>query len=351
MAGSNKINRRAFGALAAAALAAPTLAVGASPAPRMPLIKPPRLRLGDTIALVAPGGHTDEAGIALASARIERLGFKVRHSPNLRAVFGLYGGSVQQRVSDLHAMFADPQVKAIWCIRGGSGCISILNALDYALIRQNPTILIGFSDITALQLAIYRQAGLVTFHGPVATSSDSPYSNQHLLSVLMDPQPRYVIAMAEENRARALQEPQFGVRTLTQGTAEGRLLGGNLSLVSALMGTPYAADFRDAILFIEEANEAPYRIDRWMTQLDLAVGFAQAAAVMLGVCQKCVPADDEPSLSTDQTLDLHLKPLRIPAVSGYSFGHIRDQFTLPLGLPARLDTASQTLTLLEPAVS
>ncbi|HEY0064830.1 MAG TPA: LD-carboxypeptidase [Telluria sp.] len=350
MAGSDKISRRAFGALAAATVAAPALASAAPP--QKTLIKPPRLRFGDTIALLAPGGHTDEDGIAMAVARIEALGFKVRLSPNLRAVQGLYAGSVQQRVDDVHAMFLDPQVKALWCIRGGSGCISILNALDYALIRRHPKILLGFSDITALHLALYRKAGLVSFHGPVATSSvDSVYATRHLLSVLMDPQPVYVIPMAQENAARAVQEPQFAIRTSTHGKAEGPLLGGNLSLVSALMGTPYAADFRKAILFIEEANEAPYRIDRWMTQLDLAVGLRHAAALMMGVCQKCVPADEEPSLSTDQTLDLHLQPLAIPAVRGYSFGHIRDQFTLPVGIRARLDTLSQTLTLLEPAVS
>ncbi|UUZ57065.1 hypothetical protein LP419_20575 [Massilia sp. H-1] len=156
-----------------------------------------------------------------------------------------------------------------------------------------------------------------------------------MLAVLMQPQASYTIPMAQENAERAVREPQFAVRTVTHGQASGRLLGGNLSLVSALMGTPYAAEFRKAILFIEEAHEAPYRIDRWLTQLDLAVGLRHAAAVMIGVCQDCKPDDGEPSLSLDETLDLHLKPLAIPAVSGYSFGHIRDQFTLPVGINAR----------------
>ena len=131
----------------------------------------------------------------------------------------------------------------------------------------------------------------------------------------------------------------------------GPLVGGNLSLVSALAGTPYAADWRGGILFIEEVNEEPYRIDRWMTQLDLAGGFQHAAALMIGICDNCGPQGDGPSLTLDETFDVHLKPLHVPAVTGYSFGHIRNQFTLPLGIRATLDTGAQTLTLLEPAVA
>ena len=347
---SDKISRRAFAALAGAAML-PAAAHTPARAVRRRLIKPPRLHFGDTIGLVAPGGHTDEEAIARACAKIERLGFKVRQGDNLRAIHGNYGGSVQQRVDDLHAMFGDRDVKAIWCIRGGSGCISLLSSLDYALIRARPKILIGYSDITALHLAILRHAALVTFHGPVAGSGASDYSNTHMLAVLMDPQPTYTIAMAPENAQRALAEPHFAVRTATHGQASGRLIGGNLSLVSALAGTPYAADFRKALLFLEEVNEAPYRIDRWLTQLDLALGLRHAAGVMVGICDNCVPTDDEISLTLDETLALHLKPLVVPAVSGYSFGHIRNQFTLPMGIEARLDTLRQTVTLLESAVS
>ena len=358
MASSDKISRRAFGMLAAGAAgstimpAAAHVSTHAAPrAMKQRLLKPPRLSFGDTIGLIAPGGHTNDAGIARAVAKIELLGFKVRQGANLRAVHGNYGGSVQQRCDDLHAMFRDSDIKAIWCIRGGSGCISLLASLDYALIRAHPKILIGYSDITALHLAIYRHAGLVTFHGPVAGSGASNYSTEQMLTVLMEPRTSYTIEMAPENAQRALTEPHYAVRTATHGQATGRLIGGNLSMVSALAGTPYAADFRRAILFLEDVNEAPYRIDRWMTQLDLAVGFRNAAAVMVGICENCVPNDDELSLTLDETLDLHLKPLVVPAVSGYSFGHIRNQFTLPMGINARIDTLRQTVTLLEPAVT
>ncbi|WP_426209540.1 S66 peptidase family protein [Massilia sp. TWP1-3-3] len=324
MSSSEKITRRAFAALAAAAAGAsalPAAAHASSRAVHRRLIKPPRLRFGDTIALVAPGGHTDDEAIRRAVHKIGQLGFRVREGAHLRAVHGNYAGSVQQRCDDLHAMFRDPDVKAIWCIRGGSGCISLLSSLNYRLIRAHPKILIGYSDITALHLAIHRHAALVTFHGPVAGSGPSDYTNTHMLAVLMEPQPTYTIPMALENAVRALA------------------------------GTPYAADFRGALLFLEEVNEAPYRIDRWMTQLDLAVGLRRAAAVMVGICENCVPNDGETSLTLAETLDIHLKALVVPAVSGYSFGHIRHQFTLPMGIMARLDTLRQTVTLLEPAVT
>jgi len=316
----------------------------------MTLIKPPRLREGDLIGLIAPSGHTSDDAIQKAVARIESLGFKVALGNHLREVHGNYAGTVEQRLADLHGMFRDPNIKALWCIRGGSGAISLLNHIDYALVRAHPKILLGYSDITALHLALLRHAGLVTFHGPVASSTPSNYATEHMLAVLMDPAPSYTIPMAMENARRAAEEPHYAIRTVHEGVASGRLLGGNLSMVAALAGTPYAADFRDSLLYLEEVNEAPYRIDRWMTQLDLAVGFNKAAGVIVGICDNCGPGQEELSLTLDETLDVHLQPLHIPAVTGYSIGHIRNQFTLPVGVRATLDTGRQTITLLEPAV-
>lgn len=353
MSSDKPLSRRSFATLMAAAVVLPAGAAPHRPTHAMKhtLIKPARLREGDLVGLIAPGGHTSDAAIEKSVRNIEALGFRARLGANLRAVHGNYAGSVQQRLADLHAMFADPEVKAIWCIRGGSGCISLLASLDYALIRANPKILLGYSDITALHLAIHRHAGLVTFHGPVASSTASPYATAHLLALLMDPRPTYTIPMAMENARQAMAEPHYAIRTVHGGSASGPLMGGNLSMVSALAGTPYAADFRGSILFIEEVNEAPYRIDRWMTQLDLAVGLKKAAAVMIGICDQCEGTDEDITLTLDETFDIHLQPLKAPAVTGYSFGHIRNQFTIPMGIRATLDTERQTLTLLEPSVS
>ncbi|MGW8389527.1 S66 peptidase family protein [Pseudoduganella sp. HUAS MS19] len=315
------------------------------------LVKPPRLKTGDTVALLAPGGHTDAEAVAKAIKNIESLGFQVKLGRNLEAVFGNYGGVPGQRLEDLHAMFADPDVKAIWAIRGGSGCIQLLEHLDYGLIRRNPKILIGYSDITALHLAIQKKVGLVTFHGPLASSTFSDYSLTHLLNVLMQPEDEYTIPMALENSRKAEAEPHYALRTVVPGVCEGPLTGGNLCLVSALVGTEYASNYTGGILFLEEVNEAPYRIDRMMMQLHLNRKFGNAAGVMLGICENCGPQDSDISLTLDETTDQHLKPLKVPAVTGYSFGHIRDQFTIPMGVRARLDTERQTLTLLEPAVT
>jgi muramoyltetrapeptide carboxypeptidase len=353
------LSRRSFGALVAAGVSASGLAAAApgSATKRSTkrstkrLIKPPRLRPGDLVGLIAPGGVVNDRLIEKSVQNIEALGLRVKVGRYLGAAHGNYAGSVQQRLADLHAMFADPEVKMIWPIRGGSGCISLLSSLDVGLIRRNPKILLGYSDITALHLAIYNETGLVTFHGPVASSTLADYPREHMMAVLTDPRPSYTIPMAPENALKAASAPHFGIRTLTSGTATGPLLGGNLSIVAALCGTPYAADFRDALLFLEEVDEAPYRLDRWMTQLDLSVGFANAAGVMVGICEDCAPEEGRRSLTLDQTFDQHLKPLVVPAVTGYSIGHIRHQFTLPVGVKARLDTAARTVTLLEAAVS
>lgn len=315
------------------------------------LIKPPRLRPGDLVGVIAPGGFANERLIEKSVRNVEALGLRAKVGAYVNAVHGNYAGSVQQRLADLHAMFADPEVKMIWPVRGGSGCISLLAKLDYDLIRRNPKILLGYSDITTLHLAIHNKTGLVSFHGPVASSTLADYSREHMMAVLTDPRPEYTIPMASENALKAQAMPHFGIRTLTSGVATGPLLGGNLSMVAALCGTPYAADFRGGLLFLEEVDEAPYRLDRWMTQLDLSFGFANAAGVMVGVCEDCAPEEGRRSMSLDETFDQHLKPLIVPAVTGYSIGHIRHQFTAPIGVRARLDTAAQTLTLLEPAVS
>jgi muramoyltetrapeptide carboxypeptidase len=334
-----------------AALPAAAQAAKGKPAARArTLIKPPRLREGDLVGLITPSGHVSEEKIAKSIRNIEALGLRVKQGKHIREGRGNYAGAVWQRLEDLHAMFADPDIKGIWAATGGSGAISLLPHIDYALIRKHPKALVGYSDITALHLAISRQAGLVTFHGPVASSSFGEYATKHLRAVLMEAEPNHVIQMSAGNAQQGLEKRNFALRTMRHGVREGRLTGGNLSLVAALAGTPYGTDYDKAILFLEDIGEAPYRVDRMMTQLDLSLGFGHAAALMLGIFHKCEATDGEPSLTLAETIDDQTARLMVPSVYGYSFGHIADQFTLPIGVMARLDTAAQTLTLLEPAV-
>ena len=353
------MNRRDFGKWLALSLTSVTTgAHAASPATMARrLVKPAVLKQGDLVGLIAPGGVVDDTIIQKCVTNLESLDFKVKLSPNIRAVRGGYAGTVQQRLDDLHGMFIDKEVKAIWTARGGSGCTGLLPGIRYDLVRKHAKILIGYSDITALHLALYRRAGLVTFHGPVAWSTPNDYAVSQMQAVLMNPRPQTEINMSVENERRASTQAEFALRTFRHGIAEGRLIGGNLSVLGALIGTPYAAEIENHLVFLEDVREPPYRIDRMLTQLQQSVGnrgerdgLKRAAGVMLGVFSRSRATDGDASLTANEVLDDHFSAIPIPAVAGYSFGHIAHQFTIPVGVRARLDTASQTLTLLEAAV-
>ena len=321
-------------------------------APRSPaLVKPARLKRGDLVAVVASGGLMSDDEIQRAVQNVESLGLRVRTGANIRLKRGNYAGTPAQQVDDLHAAFLDREVKAVWGGRGGSGCSLLLPLLDYGLIRRNAKILVGFSDVTALHLAIHRHAGLVTFHGPAGISTFSPYSVAHLEAVLMEARPTFTIQRAAENATRALTEPLYRERVFRDGVATGPLVGGNLSVLCALVGTPYAARMKGAIAFFEDINEAPYRVGRMFTQLLQSGDLPGAAGVMLGVFRKCDAPPGEASLTLEETLEDSLWPVRAPSAYGFSFGHIAQHFTIPLGVRARLDTGAGTLTLLESAVT
>ena len=356
------MNRREFGKtlalVAAAGSSVSVTGIGVSSQYPRRLIKPARLKQGDLVGLIAPSGVLDDARIQKSVGNLESFGFRVKVGNNIRAARGGYAGSVAQRLADLHGMFLDSDVKAIWAAHGGSGGSALLPHIRYDVIGRNPKILIGYSDITALHLAIYRRTGLVTFHGPVAESMPTDYAVTQMQAVLMSPRPQTEINMSVENERRAVAQPEYRLRTLKHGVAEGRLIGGNLSLVCALIGTPFAAEFENHLVFLEDIREPPYRIDRLLTQLQQSVGrrgerdgLKRAAGILLGVFTKSSPTDSDPSLTLNEVLDDQFGALPIPAVYGYSFGHIAHQFTIPIGIRARLDTASQTLTLLEPAVN
>lgn len=286
---------------------------------------------------------TDEH-IERSVRNIESLGLRVKTGDNIRLRRGNYAGTPYQQAQDFHAMVRDREVKAIWSGRGGSGCSLLLPLLDYALIRANAKVIVGLSDVTALHLAILRHAGLVTFHGPAGISTFSEYSTRYLRAAFMDPRPSYTIAGAAETREAA-------EHTITPGSAAGPLVGGNLSIVASLAGTPYAARMRGSIVFLEDINEEPYRINRMLTQLVQGGELARAHGVMFGTCTRCRTPPDEPSISLEETLRDRLEPLHVPAAIGLSFGHVQQHFTIPLGIRARFDATERTLTLLEPAVT
>lgn len=327
---------------------------GQSPAAAIPtagptLVKPPRLAPGDTVALVAPASGLKPASFDRALQKLTSLGFKIKVGRYARGNRGLFSGTEAERIDDLHWAFSDPEVRGIWCVRGGDGAPRLLPALDYALIRKNPKVFIGYSDITALHLALLQNSGLVTFHGPVASSSFSDYSRDRVLDVLTRPTATYVNTVSADHRAKP--SPLFKTEVITPGRARGRLVGGNLTVLTALAGTPWALrDPVGKILFLEEIDEQPYRVDRMLTQLRQSVDLRALAGIALGVFEGCVATDDKPSPALIEIVRERLGDLGIPVIYGLSFGHVRDQFTLPLGIEAELDTAEATVTFLEPAV-
>ena len=306
-------------------------------------LRPPRLKKGDTVGLISPGSFVPDEGLQKAVARLEDFGLKVKPGANIRAERGYTAGTDEQRLSDLHAMFSDPGVSAVWCVRGGYGCSRLLPAIDYRLIRSNPKILIGYSDITALLQAIHSRTGLVGFHGPLGVSEFDAYSADHLHGVLMEGRVPYTIAAAPPEEADPLPAPY----SLVRGTATGQLAGGNLSLLAAMAGTDYSPDFSGKIAFIEEVGEKPYRIDRMLTQLRQACHLDKAAGIALGVFNDCEPQEGDRSLSLKETLADRLGGLGIPVVYGLTFGHISRNCVLPVGIRSVLDTEQRTITLLE----
>jgi len=304
--------------------------------------------------MVAPSAAPNEPErIRFAIDTIESLGFKVKPGAHLYDREGYLAGSDAARAADLNAMFADDGVDAIWCVRGGYGASRILPALDYALMQRKPKALIGYSDITALHVAIHRHAGLVTFHGPVAFRAFTPYSLGELKRVLWTGEtPVRLGGPPPFERAEGRVDWENRVATLVPGRARGRLLGGNLCLMSHLCGTPYFPDLRGAILFLEDVEEAYYRIDRMLTQLWLSGALAGVAGVAFGKFTNC---NSSPFFLQNRPLDDILaercRALGVPAVSGIMVGHIEDQTTLPVGCLAELDADAGTLTLLEPGVS
>ncbi|HUQ28783.1 MAG TPA: LD-carboxypeptidase [Usitatibacter sp.] len=319
--------------------------------PPLPLVRPPRVRAGDLVGLIAPGGAMEDAQIERAVRNIESMGLKVKTGANIRLRRGNYAGTPQQQVDDFHAMVRDREVKAIWSGRGGSGSSLLLPLLDYPLIRAHAKVFVGLSDVTALHLAILRLAGVVTFHGPAGVSTFSDYSMAYLRAAFMEPRASYTIANAPELRLRGESEPEYAERTLTPGAATGPLIGGNLSVLTALVGTPYAARMKDSVVFLEDVGEEPYRINRMLTQLVQSGELTRAAAVMFGACARCRTPPDEPALTLEETLRDRLEPLRVPAAMGLSFGHVAHHFTIPMGIRARFDASERTLTVLEPAVT
>lgn len=345
-----KLSRRKFCVLAGLAVSsAPrTDAFAGSRAPDAPL-KPHRLKEGDTIGLISPGGAIfNPSDVEVVRETLSDIGLKTVLGRNALHRKGYLAGTDAHRAEDINRMFGDSGIDGIIALRGGWGSNRILPLLGYDVIRANPKILMGYSDVTSLLVALYARCGLVSFHGPVGISTWNTFTVDYVRRVLFEGE---AVKMANPRHVGPpLVQMQDRIHTVTPGTARGRLIGGNLSVLVSMMGSPYLPDWDGHILFLEDTDEEVYRIDRMLTQLSLAGILSRLAGIVFGKCTNCEPENNARSLTLRQVFDHHFRSLGIPCWYGAMIGHIGDKFTIPIGVRAEIDAHAGTITLLEPAV-
>ena len=304
------------------------------------VIKPNALKSGALVGVISPSSSISELQYKKLLENFVVLGLKLVQSTHLRAHNGFLAGTDEQRIEDLHAMYQNPKISAIICARGGYGATRLLDQIDYSIIAAHPKPLIGYSDITALLLAFYKNCGHVGFNGPVGVSTFNEYTLSNFNAVLTN----------GEKIKLAPNTPNI----IVPGKSSGRLIGGNLSLLVSMIGTRHDPSWKDHILFIEEVSESTYRIDRMLTQLRSSGKLRGVKGIALGNFTKGDTLPGDPnfkySIALNEVFHDRLGDLGIPVLAGFSFGHEEDNATLPIGILASLDTETSQLALLESAV-
>ncbi|HEX7744212.1 MAG TPA: LD-carboxypeptidase [Micromonosporaceae bacterium] len=298
-------------------------------------VRPPALRRGDAVMLVSPSGPTRPERVARGIELLTGWDLRPVLAPNAYARQGYLAGADELRAADLNAAFADPEIRGVLCTRGGYGAQRVVDAIDMAAVRRDPKVVAGFSDITALQFALWRGARLATVHGPGAAWLDDrtpPRSAESLHAALMTTEPVTVHRVAEEETAPVV----------VPGVAAGPLLGGNLCLITSSVGTPDMPDLTGAILLVEEVEEPPYKVDRMLTHLRRSGALDSVAGVAIGQFTRCA---DEWRVSVAEVLADRLGDLGVPVLGGLPIGHGVGQLTVPVGVPATLDSVTGTLTV------
>ena len=310
------------------------------------MLKAKKLQFGDTIGLIAPSGAVrTEGAIEKAVQETERMGFRVKLGESAGKKYGYLSGIDDVRARDVNAMFADDEVDAIICLRGGYGAMRILDQLDYDMIRQHPKAFIGFSDITALHIALLNKCNLVTFHGPMAAAN---WAGKPLDRFSLDSLYRAVMNAAP--MGELLNPHDRARKTVNSGHSDGLLVGGNLMLIASSLGTPWEIDTKGRILFIEEIGERTYCVDRMLTQLRLAGKFEDCAGVVFGDFADCPIEYPDFGLSLDQIIHDVVAPCGKPIFTGLQCGHCTPKLTLPFGVLCHMDADACTLQVLENAV-
>ena len=312
---------------------------------------PKRLAAGDRVGIVAPASATFQTvDVDIARESLAALGLDVKIGRHVLARHGYLAGTDKDRAADINEFFADASIAAVLPIRGGWGSSRVLPHLDYDTIRRNPKVMVGFSDITALHMAIQAKTGLVTFHGPNGLGRWDTWSLDYFKRVIFSAEAvtmQNPVALADRN---ALTPTENRVQTIKAGTARGRLLGGNLTVLTTILGSPFVPSFEGAIMFVEDVGEDLYRIDRMFTQLKLAGILGRLRGFVFGTCAECGPGEGFGSLTLEEIFADHIAPLDIPAWFGAMIGHQTPQWTIPVGAEAEIDAGKGTIRLLAPAV-
>lgn len=345
------LNATVAAPLAAAALTslkADAAAAQVGPLPNVPA----RLKAGDTVGLVAPANATfNSVELDIARESLEALGLEVRVGAHLRDRHGYLAGEDRDRAADINAFFKDTSVSAVLPIRGGWGSARLLPYLDYEMIRRNPKVVVGYSDVTALLTALHTRGNLITFHGPNGMGRWDAYSLDYFKRVLFGGEAVTFANTPRMTDNNVLTPTQNRIRTVTPGTARGRLLGGNLSVLAGIAGSPYMPDWNGAILFLEDVGEDIYRMDRMLTTLKLAGIFDKIRGFVFGTCSECGPGDGGfGALTFEELWADHIAPLKIPAWSGAMIGHGMPQWTLPVGAMVEIDATAGSIRMTAPAV-
>lgn len=305
-------------------------------------IIPAALAPGDTVGIISPASGGNFEKLMKAVSFLEEKGLHVCYGDAIYDKHGYLAGTDQARLDDLHRMFGDPDIKAVFCVRGGYGTGRIAASIDYELIRANPKIFWGYSDITFLLNAIYQRTGLVTFHGPMLTS-DVAEDHVDPLTLASFEQLFTPLSIHYDDNISPLT-------TLVEGEAYGEIVGGNLSLLVSMLGTPFEIDTGGKLLFIEEVDEEPYRVDRMLNQLKMAGKFDDASGILLCDFHNCGPNKRKESLSLEEVIFDYIVQAGKPALCGFKIGHCSPNIAIPVGLPGKLSTYEKTFTIEQPAV-
>ncbi len=313
----------------------------------MRIIKPKKLSKGDVIGIISPASFPEDmTRINKGVTYFEKLGYRVEVGENVGQELGYLAGTDQQRIDDLHSMFKNKHVKAIICLRGGYGSGRLLDRIDYSLIRKNPKIFVGYSDITALQMAFLQKAGLVTFAGPMVAVDF--YRDQ----VDEFTEEFFWRLVTSTKKIGKIQNPDGEpFYSLTKKRGEGRLIGGNLAIFSSLLGTPYFPKLKDYMILLEDVGEPPYRIDRLLNQLKLSGVLEKASGVILGRFVDCYEMDaSKKTLTLNAVIENYFSKLKAPVIYNVKHGHVVMNITIPFGLTTKLNASRRIFEIKEAAV-